>query len=138
MKRTTFLAAVIALAGTSVFAAIPVDDAVKALTDQGFGQIEVKTGATTAKIEAIRGTEKVEITIDLRTGSVLKQETGTVADDGSQTSTDDSTDDNGGTSGDDGSSDDNGGSSGGNGSGDDHGGNSGHGGGNGGHGGSDD
>lgn len=101
MKRTTFIAAVFALAGSVVFAQSALDSAIKALTDQGFTNIEVKSGAATAKIEAVNGTQKVEITIDLANGTVLKRESeslgadGTTADDSTDDSDDDSDDDSG-------------------------------------------
>ena len=103
MKRTTLLAAAFAFAGTVAFAQSALDNAVQSLTSQGFTNIEVKSGATTAKIEAVRGGEKVEITIDLDSGAVVKSETQTVGPDGT-TSSDDSADD----SSDDDSGDDNG------------------------------
>ena len=100
MKRATLLAAVFALAGTVAFARSALDSVVQSLTDQGYSNIEVKSGATTAKVEAVRGTEKVEITIDLSSGAVLKRETETVGegdinapDDGTDDSSDDSSDD---------------------------------------------
>ena len=101
MYHRTLLAMAFVLTGTAGFALTQVETAVQSLTDQGFTNIEVKQGAATTKIEATRGTEKVEITIDSTTGDVIKSET-SAADDSSTTGTpgevetgDDSADDNG-------------------------------------------
>ncbi len=122
MKRTAFLAATFALAAGMAFA----QDATQAMIDQfkadGYTRIEVKTGASQTKIEAIRDGQKVEVVVDNATGEVIKRETqavepgeatspGVFVDDDS---TDDSadTDEDGDDSGDDGSdsgSDDHGG-----------------------------
>lgn len=75
MKRTTFMAAAFALAA----AAAPAQDATQAAVDQfkadGYTRIEVETGPTQTKIEAIKGDTKVEVVIDNATGAVLKRET---------------------------------------------------------------
>lgn len=122
MKRTTFLAAAFALAAGMAFA----QDATQVLVDQfkadGYTRIEVKTGSTLTKIEAIRDGQKVEVVVDNATGEVIKRETqavepgedtspGVFVDDkGADDSAD--TDEDGDDSGDDGSdsgSDDDGG-----------------------------
>ena len=78
MKRTFQLAAAFALIGSGAMAELNTDAAVQALQDQGYTRIEVRTTATETKVEAIRGTEKVEITYDSATGAVLKTETARV------------------------------------------------------------
>lgn len=45
---------------------------------QGYTRIEVRLTQTQAKVEAIRGTEKIEVIYDLATGAVLKKQTETV------------------------------------------------------------
>ncbi len=141
MKRTTLMAAVFALAATVALA----QDATQSLIDQyqadGYTRIEVKVGPTQTKIEAIKGSTKVEVVIDNATGAVLKQETEAVSagenttpgvfvdtrdddfvdgsddddDDSSDSgSDDDDDDDNSGSGSDDDDDDDNSGSGGGN------------------------
>ena len=47
---------------------------VEDLQAQGYDFIEIKNGLTQIKVEAIRGTEKLEIVYDRETGEVLKRE----------------------------------------------------------------
>lgn len=44
------------------------------MTAAGYTRVEVKTGPTQIKVEAIRGTEKVETIYDAATGAVLSRE----------------------------------------------------------------
>lgn len=78
MKRTTFMAAVFALAASMALA----QDATQSTVDQfqadGYTRIEVKVGPTQTNIEAIKGDTKVEVVIDKATGAVLKREVATV------------------------------------------------------------
>ena len=46
--------------------------------DQGYTRVEVKVGATEAKVEAIKGTTKLEVTYNLATGEIVKTETETI------------------------------------------------------------
>lgn len=67
------------LLGTGLAAAaIDTPAVVAGYQTQGYTRIEVKTGLEQVKIEAIRGTEKLEIVYDADTGAVLKTEVGTV------------------------------------------------------------
>jgi phosphosulfolactate synthase (CoM biosynthesis protein A) len=50
------------------------DEIVRDLQSQGFTRIEVKNGTTQTKIEAIRGSEKVETVYDRATGAVIERE----------------------------------------------------------------
>jgi hypothetical protein len=84
MKRL-LLSAALAFAGTMSMAAITSDTIIKDLQAQGFSRIEVKIGATQIKVEAIRGTDKVEMIYDAATGDVLKREVGTVGEDDNTT-----------------------------------------------------
>lgn len=135
MKRITFIAAVFAIAAGAAQAQSATDQLVAGFQAGGFTRIEVKNGPTQTKIEAMRGTEQVEVVIDRATGGVLKREVATV-EAGEDTAPgvfiDDRTKDfvDGRTGGDD---DDDHGARGGDDDGGDHGGDSGHGGG-GGHG----
>jgi hypothetical protein len=59
-------------------AATPVEMQISMLDTQGYKRIEVKTGLTQTKIEAINPEtrEKLELVIDSATGEILSQETG--------------------------------------------------------------
>lgn len=78
MKRTTFMAAVFALAASIALAQDATQSAVDQFQADGYTRIEVKVGPTQTKIEAIRGDTKVEVVIDKATGAVLKREVETV------------------------------------------------------------
>ena len=56
----------------------PVEQQIVTLTDAGYARLEVKTGLTQTKIEAINPEtlDKLEIVIDSATGVVLSQEAG--------------------------------------------------------------
>ena len=56
-------------------AAINAQSVVDSLSAQGFSRIEVKTGLTQIKVEAVTGNSKVEVIYDALTGAILKQET---------------------------------------------------------------
>ena len=78
MKRTLMMTAAFLFAGQMAFAALSTDTVVSELKGQGYTRIEIKTGPTQMKVEAIRGTEKLEIVYDIETGAVLKKEIGEV------------------------------------------------------------
>ena len=67
-------AVLVALLPVMAGAASPAEDRISALQAEGYDRIEVKTGPSQTKIEALRGAEKVELVIDSVTGAVLKQE----------------------------------------------------------------
>lgn len=75
MKRTLMMTAAFIFGGHMAFAAMTTDSIVSDLTEQGYTRIEIKTGPTQIKVEAIRGTEKLEVIYDIESGKVLKQET---------------------------------------------------------------
>jgi phosphopantothenoylcysteine synthetase/decarboxylase len=58
--------------------AITTDDVIASYQAEGYERIEIKQGPTQIKVEAIRGTEKVETIYDTETGEVLKSEMETV------------------------------------------------------------
>lgn len=58
--------------------ALTTDEIIADLQAQGYSRVEVKVGPNQIKVEAIRGTEKVETIYDIATGAVLKTETDTV------------------------------------------------------------
>jgi hypothetical protein len=51
------------------------------LQELGYEYIEVKSGPTQLKVEAVRGSDKLEVIYDLATGQILKQETEDAGDD---------------------------------------------------------
>ena len=117
MKRIFLIAALYALP-TASFAAIDTDGLVAGYQADGYTAIEVTRGPNQTKVEAVRGSSKVEVVYDNATGAALKSEHDTAeADDDIKpgvsvrdrnrdfTGDDDSADDNGS---DDNGSDDNG------------------------------
>jgi hypothetical protein len=78
MKRTLMMTAALIFAGSMSFAAINTDTIATDLQAQGYTRVEIKKGITQIKVEAIRGTEKLEVIYDIETGAILKQEVETV------------------------------------------------------------
>lgn len=50
---------------------------------EGYTRIEIRIGVTQAKVEAIKGSTKIEVIYDLATGAIVKSETERVDDDDS-------------------------------------------------------
>lgn len=73
--RLMLMTATMALSASMAVAAVTTTEIVQTYRDQGYSWIEVKQGITQIKVEAVRGTEKIEVVIDAETGAVLKQET---------------------------------------------------------------
>lgn len=67
-------AAALILTGTAALA-VTAEDLIAEYRAAGYDWIEVKRGPTQIKLEAVRGTEEVEIVVDAATGAVLKRET---------------------------------------------------------------
>lgn len=82
MKRilllTSALATAMIVAASMASAAITAESVLADLSAQGYSRIEIKTGLTQIKAEAISGTTKLEVIYDIATGQVLKSETGAV------------------------------------------------------------
>lgn len=78
MKRTLMMTVALIFAGHTAFAAITAETIAADLTEQGYTRIEIRQGPTQTKVEAIRGTETLEVVYDTETGDVLKSETGVV------------------------------------------------------------
>ena len=78
--RTLMLTSVgtMALATGAALAQIDADALVEQYQSQGYTRVEVKVGPSQVKVEAIRGTTKVETIYDSATGAVLKTETESV------------------------------------------------------------
>jgi hypothetical protein len=80
MKMKVLAAVAVLLMSTSLSsgAAVTGQQLADAFLNDGYTRVEVKVGATQAKVEAIRGNIKVEVTYDLATGDILKRETESV------------------------------------------------------------
>jgi hypothetical protein len=74
MTHRLILTAALLFAGNAAFA-FTTESVVGDLSSQGYTRIEVRNGLTQTKVEAIRGTEKLEVVYDRATGAVLKTET---------------------------------------------------------------
>jgi hypothetical protein len=81
MKRIFLIAALFALPSTAALALIDTDGLVAGYQADGYTAIEVTRGLTQTKIEAIRGTEKIEVIYDNETGATLSSMLGTPAAD---------------------------------------------------------
>lgn len=75
--RSFVLAATFVLSAGGAMAQVTADSVVADYQAQGFTRIEVRSGLSQMKVEAFRGTEKVEVILDKATGDILKRETGT-------------------------------------------------------------
>lgn len=74
MRKTLISAVIATVAGTMTFAQSATDQIISDLTSQGFQRIEIDNGIGQIKVEAIRGTQKLEVVYDRATGTILKQE----------------------------------------------------------------
>jgi hypothetical protein len=74
MKRLMLLSSAILLSATMSLSAMTADDLIAAYQAKGYTRIEVKTGLTQIKVEAVKGSVKVEVIYDAATGAILKQE----------------------------------------------------------------
>lgn len=72
--RLMLFVAAAALSANMAHAAISGEDLARAYLAQGYDYVEVKVGPTQTKVEAIKGTAKVEVLYDNETGSILEQE----------------------------------------------------------------
>ncbi len=75
MKRLMLLTAAFALTATMAMA-LTATDLVAAYQAQGFTKIEVTTGLTQIKVDAVKGNSQVEAIYDSATGAILKQDSG--------------------------------------------------------------
>ena len=74
MKKTLISAVVATFASTMAMAQSATDQIINDLTNQGFQRIEIDHGIGQIKVEAIRGTQKLEVVYDRATGNILKEE----------------------------------------------------------------
>lgn len=75
MKRLMLLSSAFLLSATMSLSAMTAEDLVAAYQAKGYTNIEVKTGLTQIKVEAVKGSVKVEVIYDAATGAILEQET---------------------------------------------------------------
>lgn len=73
--RAILLASALIFTAPMAMAAVTTDQVVETYRTQGYSYIEVKQGPTQIKVEAVKGSEKIEVVIDTETGAILKQET---------------------------------------------------------------
>lgn len=66
--------AIFTLGAGAALAALTAESVVSSLQAQGFENMEIKVGLTTIKAEASKGADKYEITYDIETGAIVKQE----------------------------------------------------------------
>lgn len=79
--RNIIIASAIAVTGTCAIAGTAADTIAANLAADGYTSVEVRTGMLRSRIEAIRGSEKLELVVDNSTGDVVKSETGAADDD---------------------------------------------------------
>ena len=77
MKRILLTTAFSLVAGLAQ-AGITSTQVVDLFTSQGYTNIEVTTGLTQMKVEAVMGSVKLEVIYDLNTGAILQQENSVV------------------------------------------------------------
>lgn len=73
-RRLVFFGALAAVAGNSAMAQGLNDQIVTTLQDMGFTRIEIETGLTQTKVEALRSDVKLEVVYDQETGRIITQE----------------------------------------------------------------
>lgn len=87
-SRLMIFTAAVALSANMAFAAIDAQSLADDYIAQGYSFVEVKQGPTQTKVEAIKGTSKVEVIYDNETGAIVKQESDTAdAEDQARTGT---------------------------------------------------
>lgn len=73
-SRLVFFGALAAVAGNSAMAQGLNEQIVSTLQDMGFNRIEIETGLTQTKVEALRSDVKLEVVCDQETGRIITQE----------------------------------------------------------------
>ena len=74
MKRLLLLTSALIFSASLARAAITADDLVSSYQSAGYSSIEVVTGVTQVKIEAVKDGVRVEVIYDIATGDILKEE----------------------------------------------------------------
>ncbi|OZA09668.1 MAG: hypothetical protein B7Y02_11655, partial [Rhodobacterales bacterium 17-64-5] len=80
-SRLMLCTAAFALSSTIAQAAIDPNALASTYLADDYSYVEVKTGPTQTKVEAVKGSLVVEVVYDNVTGAILKSETGAVEDD---------------------------------------------------------
>lgn len=105
MFKSLGAVAVLLMTTSLAQAAFDADSVATQLQSEGYTRIEIKIGQAIAKVEAIKGTTKLEVTYDIASGDVIKTETEAVrAGDNTAPGVqirDEASDDRGGRGGDD-------------------------------------
>jgi hypothetical protein len=73
--KTIMLTTALVIWGGAAMAVVTTDALVADLQAQGYSWIEVKQGPTQIKVEAVKGSVKVETVYDIATGAVIESET---------------------------------------------------------------
>jgi hypothetical protein len=73
IKKTVVMLAAGLILSAHMAVALTPNEAIAELQAAGYSRIEVKVGPTQMKVEAIRGTEKVELVYNRATGTLLKR-----------------------------------------------------------------
>jgi hypothetical protein len=73
--KTIMLTTALVIWGGASMAVVTTDALVSDLQAQGYSWIEVKQGPTQIKVEAVKGSVKVETIYDIATGAVIESET---------------------------------------------------------------
>jgi hypothetical protein len=74
MTKAMLMGATLGVTGQMAAAAVTTADLVEQYRAEGYSWIEVTRGRTRIEVEAVRGTEKVEVVYDAETGAVLESE----------------------------------------------------------------
>lgn len=74
MKQTHIIAAAIALSGSGAIAQNLNDQIVSDLSNQGFGRIEIDNSQGQTRVEAVRGSQEIEVVWDDASGQIVSQE----------------------------------------------------------------
>lgn len=85
MKKTVAALALGLMLSGQMAMALTKDDVVADLQSAGYTRVEVRVGPTQIKVEAIRGTEKLETVYDAATGAILKTQVRAVGADDNTT-----------------------------------------------------
>ena len=80
-SRLMLYTAAVALSANMAFAAIDPSALADAYLAEGYDYVEVKVGPTQTKVEAIKGTTKVEVIYDNETQAIIKKEQDTADSD---------------------------------------------------------
>jgi len=76
MKNFAMFTATFMLLGSTAMAQVSSQDVIDSLQAQGFTPVEVKTGPSQIKAEAVRDGQRIEVVYDSASGQIIKQEFG--------------------------------------------------------------